>query len=132
MTKATVHPSDSPSPKPSKQTEIELKGYIKEQMELLEKNEFYLIYKKSEAPEQLAKMKLKQEKHFREKFDFKFPETKESVPISQTKSNKHYSANNRKVAVTGDEINKTLANAKRQTKEEVMDLVMILVLRRPS
>ena len=68
-------------------------------------------------------MKLKQEKHFREKFDVRFPETKGSVPTSQTKSNKHYSANNRKVAVTGDEITETLANAKRQTKEEVMDLV---------
>ena len=118
MTKNQVVPSDSPPT-----TEIQAKDYIREQIAKLEDNELYMLYKESETPEQLAKMKVKQEKHFREKFDFLFPETKESIPSCQTKSPKHYSAGNRKVAVTSYQITDTLANAEKQTEEEVMDLV---------
>ena len=122
MTKNQVVPSDS-SPPSSETENIQMKDYIRSQIARLEENEFYLIYKRSETPEQLAKMKLKQEKHFREKFDFLFLETKESIPSSPTKSPKHYPANNRKVAVTGDQITDTLANANKQTAKEVVALV---------
>ena len=121
MPKNQVVPSDSPPQSETK--EIQLKDYIKSQIEQLESNELYMIYKRSETDEQQAKMKLKQEKCFREKFDLTFPQTKESIPSSQTKSPKHYSANNRKVAVTGDQITATLANAKKQTGEEISCLI---------
>jgi len=82
----------------------------------------WILYKKDATAEQLAKLKVKNLLHFREKFDFLFPENKSSIPSSQNKSPKHYSANNRKVAVTGDQITETLAKAEEQTDEEVISL----------
>ena len=65
------------SPPSEAETEIQIKDYIRDQISLIEKNKLYMLYKEHETEEQRASMKIKQEKHLREKFDLAFPRTKE-------------------------------------------------------